>query len=295
MQNYTSPLCSCIVCKNVKSAKGIHSHFISAHTKVGNLKRKLSGRLGALKEGSKNRKVKLRQTYDKDPKRCKFCGNEIRYNKRVNNFCDWSCAAKHENLKRKENNWSQSEAQRSIARENIISRNRKKPKYTKVTQCVICKTWFKSKGINKTCSKTCRSVLWSDNCRRTANMRYQRGDMFGGNKTNSAYGWYESPTAGKVWLESTYEYKVAAELDQNNISWIRPKSLPYFDGNTNRRYFPDFYLPVLDIYLDPKNDYLIVKDRSKIEMVMIQNNVRVIVLNKEQLSFNSIMKLGAHT
>lgn len=295
MKNYTSPLCSCITCKEIKSAKGIYSHVLSAHTEEGNAKRKLYGKMGALKGGGKNRKIKLKKEYDINKKKCKFCNIEIDYDKRVNNFCDQSCSAKYENLKRKENNWAQSDIQRKVARDAVVARYEQKPKYTKVTQCVICRTWFKSKGANKTCSLVCRRFLRSDVCRRTATMRYQRGDMFGGNKTNSAYGWYKSPTAGKVWLESTYEHRVAIELDQNNIPWIRPKSLPYFDGTTNRRYFPDFYLPTLNVYLDPKNDYLIEKDRNKIGAVIAQNNVRVVVLNKNQLSLTSILQLGAHT
>jgi hypothetical protein len=107
----------------------------------------------------------------------------------------------------------------------------------------------------------------------------------GGNKNNKAYGWYTSPSAGAVWLESSYEYKVAKSLDDNNINWIRP---PYISYNETKKYFPDFYLPDYDVYLDPKNDYLIEMDRDKIQSVMEQNSVIVIIIPKDKLNWKSI-------
>ena len=56
-------------------------------------------------------------------------------------------------------------------------------------------------------------------------------------------------------------------------------------------YTPDLYLPDYNVYLDPKNDFLIeninptlgYSDKDKINWVMEQNGVRVIILNKNQL------------
>ena len=69
-------------------------------------------------------------------------------------------------------------------------------------------------------------------------------------------------------LESTYEYTVAVSLDENNIKWMKTSrkdfKFPYSDpeGVTNY-YTPDFYLPDYNVYLDPKNDYLISKVNPK--------------------------------
>lgn len=90
-------------------------------------------------------------------------------------------------------------------------------------------------------------------------------------------------------LQSSYEYKVALSLDENLIKWERPTHFNWIDDlGINHRYYPDFYLIDFNIYLDPKNDYLIVKDSDKIVKVRIQNNVNIIVLNKYQLDWNSI-------
>ena len=45
--------------------------------------------------------------------------------------------------------------------------------------------------------------------------------------------------------------------------------------------------------LDPKNDYLIKKDKRKIELTEQYNNVKIIVLDKEHLEWEDIKKLLA--
>ena len=109
-----------------------------------------------------------------------------------------------------------------------------------------------------------------------------------GNKNSYAHGWYESPTAGRVWLESSYEYSVAKELDENQVNWTRPKHFEYELDGKIKRYFPDFYLNEFDVYLDPKNDYLISKDSLKIEAVQISNNISVLILSKDELTWEAI-------
>lgn len=95
-----------------------------------------------------------------------------------------------------------------------------------------------------------------------------------------------------VILDSTYEYKVAIELDNNNVKWIRPKRLPWVDKlNVKHSYTPDFYLPEYDVYLDPKHDWLIKNDKQKIDFVCAQNKVKVIVLDKDNLTWQSIRNL----
>ena len=95
-----------------------------------------------------------------------------------------------------------------------------------------------------------------------------------------------------VLLESSYELILAKELDKNNIKWIRPKRFKWIDkSGKQRHYTPDFYLPNFNIYLDPKNDYLIKIDSVKVELCSIQNNVTIHILNKSQLSWDYIAGL----
>lgn len=101
-------------------------------------------------------------------------------------------------------------------------------------------------------------------------------------------------------LGSSYELKVAISLDENNIQWDTCKRFIYTDPSGKRRtYTPDIYLPEYDVYLDPKNDFLInninpslgFSDIEKINLVQDQNFIRIIILDKNQLDWNVIKEL----
>jgi hypothetical protein len=95
-----------------------------------------------------------------------------------------------------------------------------------------------------------------------------------------------------VHLQSSFEVAVARSLDANAIVWTRPAAMIWTDTNGEaHRYYADFYLPGHDVYLDPKNDYLIPKDRAKIQAVCDQNKVAVLVLTKDQLDWQTIRRL----
>lgn len=102
-----------------------------------------------------------------------------------------------------------------------------------------------------------------------------------------------------VQLHSSYETRVAIDLDANNIRWTRPAPIIWRDTNgENHRYYPDFYLPDLDIYLEPKNDFLInsinpafgITDREKIQKVGKQARIKIILLRESELSWNIIQE-----
>lgn len=97
-------------------------------------------------------------------------------------------------------------------------------------------------------------------------------------------------------LDSSYEVELAKSLDKNNVKWQRCKRFPYHMNGKLHHYTPDFFLPDYNIYLDPKNDFLIesinpvlgYKDVDKIHQVELENNVRILVLNKNQLNWEYI-------
>lgn len=114
---------------------------------------------------------------------------------------------------------------------------------------------------------------------------------FGGHTSKKAIH-YNCKDGNTVYLQSNYEVQVAIDLDNNNINWIRPEPLNWVDKNgIEHRYYADFYLPDYNVYLDPKNDYLIKKDKIKIETVCNQNNVIIYILNSKQLSWTEIQKM----
>lgn len=93
-----------------------------------------------------------------------------------------------------------------------------------------------------------------------------------------------------IWFDSKWEVEVAKDMDKCGIKWNRPRT-GFTWTDTGRRYHPDFYLPEYDVYLDPKNDFLIKKDAEKIAEASRRNNIRIIVLNKNQLSWKAISSL----
>lgn len=203
---------------------------------------------------------------------CPNCLKPISEKKKRNKFCCQSCAASYNNRLRP----PPSKEQRNKTSEKLSGRKNlsAQKKYCFVSFCVICRKTIKHKR-NKTCSKTCLKKLQSQ----IANIK-----QFGGHTSKKSI-YYKSQN-NLVYLQSSYEIQVAQSLDYYKISWIRPKPFIWYDQeNIKHRYYPDFYLPDYNIYLDPKNNYLIKKDQFKIQSVMKQNKIKIIILNEKQLDF----------
>jgi hypothetical protein len=90
-----------------------------------------------------------------------------------------------------------------------------------------------------------------------------------------------------VLLDSKWELALAERLDDLHIDWIRPDPIEWIDINgLTRNYFPDFYLPNYDIYLDPKNPYAYEVQKDKIEILLTQmKNLVIIKTLKECQTF----------
>lgn len=52
-----------------------------------------------------------------------------------------------------------------------------------------------------------------------------------------------------------WEEKVALRLNDLGILWVKAKALKYFDGEINRHYIPDFWLPDFQSYIEVKGYY----------------------------------------
>ena len=76
-----------------------------------------------------------------------------------------------------------------------------------------------------------------------------------------------------VKFDSSWEVRLAKKLDADNIKWVRPNPLVYVDKTgLNRHYFPDFYLPDYNLYLDPKNPQAFKVQKDKIDCLQLQYN-----------------------
>lgn len=76
-----------------------------------------------------------------------------------------------------------------------------------------------------------------------------------------------------VYLDSSFERKLANILEEENIDWIRPSYLPWVDKNgMERKYYADFFLTKYNIYLDPKNDFCFEVQSEKINYILSHYN-----------------------
>jgi hypothetical protein len=93
-------------------------------------------------------------------------------------------------------------------------------------------------------------------------------------------------------LRSSFELKVANWLNVHGILWIQPKSIKYYLNNEERRYFPDFYLPAFNIYIETKNDYLMSLQIDKMNAVkdVLGNDNVIILCNNELENLNESLQ-----
>ena len=74
-----------------------------------------------------------------------------------------------------------------------------------------------------------------------------------------------------VRLDSSWELVLAKRLDEQSIEWNRPNPIPLVDNEQiTHNYFPDFYLPEYDLFLDPKNPYAIKAQKKKLDCLLLQ-------------------------
>jgi hypothetical protein len=75
-------------------------------------------------------------------------------------------------------------------------------------------------------------------------------------------------------LDSTWEFELAKRLDSINVVWIRPEPIRWKDKQgIEHNYFPDFFLPKYNIYLDPKNPHVFNQQKEKIEIISSMINI----------------------
>ena len=90
-----------------------------------------------------------------------------------------------------------------------------------------------------------------------------------------------------IWLDSTWELILAQRLDELHIKWVRPDPIEWVDShNSTHHYFPDFYLPDYNIYLDPKNPQAVKVQKKKLDVLLQQHpNVKILYSIKECKEF----------
>ncbi len=76
------------------------------------------------------------------------------------------------------------------------------------------------------------------------------------------------PNGETVRFDSGWEIALAAKLDKLGVRWEREHSLEWTDVNGGKHtFFPDFFLPEYDVYLEPKSRHVILKTQEKVDYI----------------------------
>lgn len=91
-----------------------------------------------------------------------------------------------------------------------------------------------------------------------------------------------------ILLDSSWELALAKRLDDLNVKWVRPDPIQWIDKDgVKHNYFPDFYLPDYNKYLDPKNPHAVKVQEKKLKMLFQQHsNICIISSLEECMNFN---------
>lgn len=228
----------------------------------------------------------LSEEYNNNPKLCKHCSKPIPYKNRRGIFCSQSCSGIHRNTNHKHSN--ETKQKQSLASKLNRFKRICKLQY-KV--CKICQSLFitsrDKKGYKSTCSEKCSDIVFK-NIGLELCKKHDNHKTYGHHLFNSIY-------HGEIKLDSSWEVKVVKSLEDNNIKWERGKGFNWIrpSDNTTHTYYPDFYLPDFDIYIEPKNPYKWEVDLNyeqyKIKYVIKNYNIHIIVLlNKKTLYWDYI-------
>ena len=97
--------------------------------------------------------------------------------------------------------------------------------------------------------------------------------------------WFDSKSAGRVYLHSSYELKLAKWLDSHNVTWERcSRIFTYEFMGQIKRYTPDFYVPEAKLFIETKG-YVIPRDLAK--WSALASVEKLIVLTGERFSRTS--------
>lgn len=212
---------------------------------------------------------------------CLFCSALFGPKSKDQKYCSRSCRAKHTNPGKTYPKGNKKPSRcfecgvgiivSNHCNERVFCINCKiKRRTTKQCKCVVCGKEFTNIGnIRKTCSEECKRKNFSNKARNNPNC---------GGETN-----YKRYEYKNIVFDSSWEVEIAKYLDSKNIKWERSRKhiLHWVDSNNrNRRYYPDFYLPEHNIYIDPKNPFKQLKDKEKLDY--IKQHHKLIVGNIEE-------------
>ena len=187
---------------------------------------------------------------------CKKCAKEFIPSKGLISYCSLTCRNSRtwteDDKTKKSNSAKKSEKVKNVKKTIIYSNGRDLPKcYIAHRNCTYCNKLFissRDKYLNQLSSTTCSDICYL----KVKKLNYSGRKLL--------YNGLE--------FDSTWEVITAKLLDELNIKWVKNPLINYTDKQgICRRYYPDFYLPLYNVYIDPKNIICIQKQIDKLDIV----------------------------
>ena len=213
--------------------------------------------------------------------KCKKCGKEFEPGKGLINYCSLQCrnsrvfseeSKKKTSLKMKGYHYG---AAISKGGESLI-----------IKVCPICNKEFKISSYYKKriyCSKNCYNKDSEGKFRIFAGGGYHKNSTI---KHRSTYNGFQ--------MDSGAERIFAILLDENNVKWIKNTTqfFEYINKKGKRsKYYPDFYLPELNQWIEIKGKFYADKDENLQLKLNSVSNIKIIYSKELSLCKRNIKKL----
>lgn len=281
-------------------------------------KKRLQNCKNSLKKANYKLKInylKKVENYNNHPKLCLHCKLALDYKKHFKNkYCTNKCSALHNNPTKgrqrtdleKENiskslkgkKWNQEKKER-MKRQNFIPHNlgKKMSDEQKILISKKVKEYYQNNP--EAALKHSETMKNKGHTKETREIMSKKRSLYLENMGQSGFKHIKNykivNTLGdEYFVRGTWELQLAEWLNNNNILWTRKIYLTYFDGEINRTYIPDFYLPKQNIYFEVKG-YFKKADKIKMSLVREQNKVNIIMCFKKQIknlkNYNNLKEL----
>jgi hypothetical protein len=200
-----------------------------------------------LEKIAKNKKERIDNYNNNNPKKCGYCYKTLKYEKKNNMFCDSSCAAKHNNSKRILSNETKKLISEKLRKRKLTQKHKEKLTGNKNGNwkggicrkedrlkriCQLCGNEFNAEKITN--NRLSRSRYCSNNCRN----KFQSKNMIEKSKAGLLQGWstrnvisYPEKFFMKVLNNDDIEYKHNHPVNKRDLGL-----------NDSCNYFLDFYI-----------------------------------------------------
>lgn len=247
------------------------------------------------KNKSEKKNKEKEEEYNTNPKLCVNCNKIISFGQKRNKFCNNSCSVAYNNTHRVHSSESKIKISKSLRKyrnkpRGYLHKNELTSCNIFYHNCIICSKLF----IHKKHKDMKMPLCSNKECKYEV---HRQSGIHMANKNGNRKTWRQKPFLskyyGQITLDSSWEVILAQSLEDNDIKWNKPKYIIWFDAKEkSHRYFPDFYLPDYDIYLEPKNLYLMKKDKYKMDYVMSHYKINLYLLtNVKMLSWEAVKKM----